>query len=126
MSYIDLTYAQVGLAASLIVVNSAISFALRLGMERTLALASLRTILQLLLIGFVLEWVFRVDRWYIVVGLLALMTLIAGVNRGGLSDAYAQGHACLSYCYGMGCGNHSSLLIAGDGAWIVQRAGRSY
>ena len=54
--------------------------ALRLGMERTLAWASVRTVLQLLLIGWVLEWVFQVDRWYIVIALLALMTLIAGYH----------------------------------------------
>jgi putative ABC transport system permease protein len=80
MSYIDLTYTQVALAALLILINGAISRALRLDLERTLAWASLRTVLQLALIGLVLEWVFRVDRWYIVLALLALMTLIAGLT----------------------------------------------
>ncbi len=79
-SYITLTYWQVALAALLIIVNGVISLTLRLGMERTLLLASVRTVLQLLLIGLVLEWVFRVERWYIVVAILALMTLIAGVT----------------------------------------------
>ena len=32
------------------------------------------------LVGLVLEWVFAVDRWYIVIALLALMTLIAAVS----------------------------------------------
>ncbi|MHB0960668.1 MAG: ABC transporter permease [Pirellulaceae bacterium] len=82
MSYVELSYMEVGLAALLILVNAAISLALRLGMERTLAWASVRTILQLVLIGLVLEWVFRIDRWYIVVGLLSLMTLIAGITAG--------------------------------------------
>ena len=40
MSYIELTYMQVGLAALLILINGAISIVLRLGMERTLAWAS--------------------------------------------------------------------------------------
>lgn len=78
--YIRLSGGQVGLAASLIVINGAISLALRLGMERTLALASLRTVLQLLLVGFVLEWVFEVDRWYIVIAILSVMTLVAGIT----------------------------------------------
>ena len=82
MSYVDLTSTQVTLAALLILVNGAISLALRLGMERTLAWASVRTVLQLLLIGWVLEWVFQIDRWYIVIALLALMTLIAGITAG--------------------------------------------
>ncbi len=79
-AYIALTYWQVGLAALLIIVNGAISIILRLGMERTLLLASIRTVLQLLLIGLVLEWVFRIQSWYIVVAILAIMTLIAGVT----------------------------------------------
>ncbi len=79
-AYLELTYVQVGLAAVLILINGAISFSLRLGMERSLLMASMRTILQLLLIGLVLDWVFRVERWYVVVGILAVMTLIAGVT----------------------------------------------
>jgi putative ABC transport system permease protein len=80
MSYIELTYTQVGLAALLILVSGAISIALRLGMERMLAWACIRTVSQLVLIGLVLEWVFRIDRWYIVILLLSLMTLIAGIT----------------------------------------------
>ncbi len=82
MDYLELTYGQVALAALLILINGALSVALRLGMERTLAWASLRTVLQLLLIGWILEWVFHVDRWYVVLALLAVMTLIAGVTAG--------------------------------------------
>lgn len=78
--YVELTYGQVGLAALLILVNGAVSVVLKLGMERTLVVASLRTIVQLLLIGLVLDWVFQVDRWYIVLALLALMTLVAGIT----------------------------------------------
>jgi len=82
VAYIDLTYTQVAAAALLILINGAISIALRLGMERTLAWASVRTVLQLWLVGLVLEWVFQVDRWYIVLALLTLMTLIAGITAG--------------------------------------------
>jgi len=82
VTYIDLTYTQVAAAALLILINGAISIALRLGMERTLAWASVRTVLQLWLVGLVLEWVFQVDRWYIVLALLTLMTLIAGITAG--------------------------------------------
>ncbi len=81
-TYVELSYVQVGLAALLIVVNSVISLTMRLGMERTLLLASIRTVLQLLLVGLILEWVFRVDRWYIVVAILTVMTLTAGVTAG--------------------------------------------
>jgi putative ABC transport system permease protein len=77
--YLELSYTQVGLAALLIVINGAISVLLKLGLERRLLLAAACTIVQLLLIGLILEWVFRVDRWYVVLALMAVMTLIAGV-----------------------------------------------
>jgi putative ABC transport system permease protein len=77
-SYLELSYTQVGLASLLIVVNGAVSVLLKLGLERRLLLAAVCTVVQLLLLGLVLEWVFRVDRWYVVFALMALMTLIAG------------------------------------------------
>ncbi len=79
-TYLMLSPVQVSLAALLIVINGALSIGLRLEMERTLAVAALRTVLQLLLIGMVLEWVFRVDRPDVVLVLLAVMTLVAGVT----------------------------------------------
>lgn len=77
--YLDLAPWQVGLAALLILVNAAISLALRLRMERRLLVAAVRTVLQLLLIGLVLGWVFAVRSWPLVLGILAIMALIAGV-----------------------------------------------
>jgi len=80
---IQLSYDRVGLAALLILINVVISLALKLGLERRLAVAALATVVQLLLIGFVLEWIFRVNRWYVVLGLMVLMTLIAGSSAIG-------------------------------------------
>lgn len=84
--YIDLTAGQVALAALLILVNAAISLGLGLGMERRLLVASVRTILQLTLIGLVLEWVFAIRRWEIVLGLMILMVLIAGLTAVRRTD----------------------------------------
>jgi putative ABC transport system permease protein len=78
-SYIQLSYLQVCLAALLIIINGAISVLLRLGLERRLLLAAVCTVVQLLFIGLVLEWVFRVGRWYVVLGLMLAMTLVAGI-----------------------------------------------
>jgi putative ABC transport system permease protein len=81
--YIPLTYGQVALAAALILISGAISLALGLGLERRLALAAVRTIVQLLAIGFVLRWIFAMNRWYLVLGLMTAMTLIAGLSAIG-------------------------------------------
>ncbi len=57
-----------------------ISFALQLGLERRLFWAALRMSVQLLLVGFVLKWVFADGRLWVVAGVLAAMTVIAGVS----------------------------------------------
>ena len=52
--------------------------------EPTAALDAVRTIVQLTLIGLVLQWVFAMNRWYTVLLLVAVMTVMAGtaaVNR---------------------------------------------
>jgi putative ABC transport system permease protein len=71
---------QVGLAVALVLVSGAISIALQLGLERRLFVASVRTVVQLLLIGYVLEWIFAAEHWGIVAALMLAMTLIAGVS----------------------------------------------
>jgi putative ABC transport system permease protein len=76
--YLQLSYTQVGLSAVLILINGAISIFLKLGLERRLLLAAFATVAQLLLIGFALDWVFRLNRWYLVLALMVAMTLIAG------------------------------------------------
>ena len=89
--YVELTYGQVALAAILILINGGISVALRLGLERTLVVASVRTVVQLLLVGLVLEWVFQWDRWYVVLGLACLMTLVAGWTACRRNDRHYPG-----------------------------------
>jgi UDP-glucose/iron transport system permease protein len=49
---------EVGIAAMLIVVKGALSVLLRLDLERRLACAAVRTVVQLLAVGYVLGWVF--------------------------------------------------------------------
>ena len=77
--YIALSYGQLALAASLMVVCGGVSLALQLGLERRLALGTLRTILQLLLLGWVLRWVFAAEQWYYAVALMVVMTVVAGM-----------------------------------------------
>jgi putative ABC transport system permease protein len=79
VDYIPLSAWQLVIAASLILVCGAVSLALRLGLERRLLLAAVRTVVQLLLIGVVLKWIFAHHAWYFIVAMLSVMTLIAGV-----------------------------------------------
>ena len=64
-------------AASLILVNAGLSIWLRLGLERRLAIASARTIVQLLLLGYILLPVFRWRQPWMVVALAIGMIALA-------------------------------------------------
>jgi putative ABC transport system permease protein len=77
--YVVLSYWQLALAASLILINGAVSLALHLGLERRLLMAAVRTVVQLLLIGLVLTQIFQIHRWYLVAALMTVMSLIAGI-----------------------------------------------
>jgi putative ABC transport system permease protein len=78
---------QVGLAVALVLISGGISLAVGLGLERRLAVASVRTVAQLLAVGFVLQWVFAVQQWPVVLLMALAMTLIAG-----LSAVHRVGH----------------------------------
>lgn len=77
--YHDLQYYEVLAAAALILINGLISVGLKLGLERRLLVASLRTVVQLLLIGLILEQIFAQQAWYAVAGVMLAMSLIAGI-----------------------------------------------
>lgn len=77
--YIELSLSQLALAAALMVVSGGVSLALRLGLERRLALGTIRTVAQLLLLGLVLRWVFAAGQWYYLVALAIVMTVVAGI-----------------------------------------------
>ena len=77
MDYVQLTPWDLALAALLLLVPAAISIAMKLGLEKNLAIASVRTVVQLAFIGLVLEWVFSADRWFYVVPMLLVMLFFA-------------------------------------------------
>ena len=83
-SYIPISYWQLIGASALIVINMVVSFSLQLGLTKDLWIASVRMVSQLLLVGYVLEWIFTLQspQWVLLVALL--MTITAGnaaVNR---------------------------------------------
>ncbi|WP_443564632.1 ABC transporter permease [Psychrobacter celer] len=75
---IFLTYGDIALASSLILIVLMVSWRLRLHLTKTLLMAALRTVVQLSFIGLILAWVFAREQWYEVLSILTIMTLIAG------------------------------------------------
>jgi putative ABC transport system permease protein len=98
-NYIAIGYGQLALSALLIVVNVVLSTALRLGLGQSLLTAALRMVVQLLLIGFVLEWLFTQDNALVILAIALVMTAIAGiaaVNRTQRRFVGVYWHSLLS------------------------------
>lgn len=76
-SIIVLGWDRIAIAGGLVAVNAIVSMAYRLSMERTLALATTRTVVQLTAVGYLLEWIFRLNAWYAVLPVLLVMTTLA-------------------------------------------------
>jgi len=64
------------LATLFMVVAGMVSLALSLGLLRSLAIATLRTYLQLIALGFVLTWIFTTHSAWIVLGIFLFMMLM--------------------------------------------------
>ena len=113
----DLSWPALAIATGLILINGLISIALHLKLEKKLAIAALRTIVQLLAIGYILGWVFEVNRWYVVVALMIIMTVVAGRAAGERSNwgyKEMQADAILSVWV-------SSWLVAAIGLYVIMR-----
>ncbi len=78
MSVVALSALDLGIAASMVVALSAVTWRLRLGLERRLLWSALRTTLQLLLIGFVLKLLFDNVHLFWVTLMAGTMLAIAG------------------------------------------------
>lgn len=69
---------QIGVAALLVAFAAAISIALQLKLEKLLAIAALRTVAQLLLVGYVLKYVFALRSFVPVLAIVLVMVGLAG------------------------------------------------
>jgi putative ABC transport system permease protein len=83
---------ELGLAQVLMLLGPAalvvgMSVWLRLGQAGRVTIATVRAVVQLLAVGLIIGWVFGQNTWYWVIGLLAVMLLIAGATAGGRSAA---------------------------------------
>ena len=78
MDIITLSTFDLTLASGLIVILAWLSLHQTLGVSRTLVIAAVRTVVQLLFIGLVLEALFETATPFLVVGLGLIMVLLAG------------------------------------------------
>jgi putative ABC transport system permease protein len=107
MSGVALSPSDLVLAASLLIINGAISIAFGLKLERSLALAAFRMVVQLTLVGFALRLVFEQTSpaWTALIALI--MVLVAGF------DLYQRKGQPRGGWRAYGLGNTTLLLVGG-------------
>lgn len=76
---ISLDTTDLVLCLGLIGITIALSLWRKLGLERQLAYSASRSLIQLIAIGYILDIVFAVDNWLVVLGILSVMIAIASV-----------------------------------------------
>ncbi len=80
MEYISLSYTDLLIALVLILIPIVISFQRRLGIEKDILIGTVRTFIQLMIIGYVLKYIFSFKKWYFVLLMIAVMAVVAGYN----------------------------------------------
>ena len=75
--YVAIGNLELALGAGLLAINLVLSVALRLGIARTLAIAAVRMVVQLALIGIVLEWIFTARQPLAILAIAMVMTAVA-------------------------------------------------
>jgi len=106
MTYVSLSLFDLAGAAVFIFINGALSLGFRLGMERSLAVSTMRMCVQLGAIGFVLKFIFAQTSPAWTVGLALIMILVAGREIMKRQETRFSGF----WTYGLGT---ASLLFVG-------------
>ena len=73
-----LSTADVVFTAILVVFMAGITWLMQLGVGKNLLIGLVRLCIQLTLLGYILDWVFALDALWAVLGIIIVMTLIAG------------------------------------------------
>lgn len=107
MTYIQLNYGDLILPALLVLMDGALSIVLHLRLERQLAIATFRMVLQLVLVGYVLTFLFAAvsPLWTA----LAALTMVLFASR----EIVARQKRRLPSLWGYGLGAACMLLAAG-------------
>ena len=88
---------HLALCAAFVLAAGAVSLGLRLGLEKRLAIATARTVVQLLLIGYVLGWVFALEHPFFVLVLLTVMVAAASRAAVGRSARRYTGVGAVAF-----------------------------
>jgi putative ABC transport system permease protein len=108
---IDLSWLDLSIAASLLLINGLFSMWLGLGLGKKLLVGAVRTVVQLTLLGYVLVYVFDVQRGLLVGAMAMVMVVLASIEAVRRTSHRYRGirlHAFLSLVVAAGV---STLLV---------------
>lgn len=100
MPLIPLHYTDLALAALLLLVNGGLSVRMALGLERPLAIAAVRMVVQLSLVGLVLKQLFALESPWLTLAAALVMLLFAGQEAMARQERRLVGW----WAYGIGTG----------------------
>jgi putative ABC transport system permease protein len=80
MNYVSLTPADLLIASALLIINGLISWRFRLGLERSIAVAALRMVVQLSLIALLLKFIFAQENAFWTFAFAIVMVVAAGIE----------------------------------------------
>lgn len=83
MAYLQISIIQLLLAALLLAVNVVLALIMRLNLAQRMVWSATRMVVQLLLVGIVLQWIFQSSDGVLVVAVVLVMCGIAGVTAVG-------------------------------------------
>ncbi|MGB3720965.1 MAG: iron export ABC transporter permease subunit FetB [Hyphomicrobiaceae bacterium] len=127
MNYVALSWLDLAAAAVLIIINGVLSFTLRLGLERSIAIAALRMLVQLGAIGFVLKFIFDQSSPLVTAAFALVMVGVAGHEALARQEARIGGWAAYGigagtlFCVGLVATVYSMTVIIGPEPWYDPR-----
>jgi putative ABC transport system permease protein len=110
--YISLTYIDLVLASGFLILNGVLSLWLRLGLERKLAVAALRMVVQLALVGLLLKSLFLILSPWLTLLVALFMVVFAGREVWARQDRKLRG----VWGFGLGTG---AMAFAGAGITVI-------
>lgn len=93
---VDLSWLEVAGAGGLVLIAIGITWRFRTGLARSFVVAALRTTVQLVAVGYVLVYIFSVDRWWLVLLALVLMTAVAAREASQRQESDSRRLAAVS------------------------------
>ncbi len=110
-SIIHIDALRLVLSTCLVLVAGLVSVSFRLDMEKRLAVAAVRTVVQLLLIGVLLRTIFQLDNLWVILGLATVMAAIAGRAAVGRLSLKTEGLQGFTFVTLIVCGLATTLFV---------------